>query len=87
MDEAFHDSVNPQIWPESFRFFFFLISFIFNSLNSETLICMRKPNSVDSKKGRLHDDVILQYQIPSGFCSVFCKLGILLFKPQWDYQI
>ena len=65
MDGAFHDSVNLQIWPESFRFF--LISFIFNSVNSETLICMRKPNSEDSKKGRLHDYVILLYQIPSGF--------------------
>ena len=24
MDEAFHDSVNLQIWPESYRFFKFL---------------------------------------------------------------
>ena len=44
MDWAFHDSVNLKIRPESFRFFFFN-SFIFNSVNSEALICMRKPNS------------------------------------------
>ena len=48
--------------------FFFLISCIFNSVNSEALICMRKPNSEGSKKGRFHDSVILLFQIPSGFC-------------------
>ena len=42
VDGAFHDSVRP----ESFRvFFFFFISFIFNAVNSEALICKRKPNS------------------------------------------
>ena len=45
VDGAFHDSVNLQIRPDSFRFFFFFISFIFNGVNSEALICMRKPNS------------------------------------------
>ena len=74
MDGAFHDSVNLQIRPESFRFFvvvvvFFFIYFIFNSLNSEALICIRKPNSwKDSIKGRFYDGVILLYQISSGFC-------------------
>ena len=68
MDEAFHDSVNLQMRPESFRFFFF-ISFIFNSVNSEALIWIRKPNSrKDSIKGRFYDGVILLYQISSGFC-------------------
>ena len=43
VDGAFHDSVNLQIWPESFCFF---ISFIINSVNSGALICIRKPNSV-----------------------------------------
>ena len=72
MDEAFHDSVNLQMRPESFRFcvlFFFFISFIFNSVNSEALIWIRKPNSrKDSIKGRFYDGVILLYQISSGFC-------------------
>ena len=43
MDGAFHDSINLKIRPESFHFFF--NSFIFNSVNSEALIGMRKPNS------------------------------------------
>ena len=42
-------SVNLQIRPESFRFFL-LISFIFNSVNSEALVYMRKPNSEGFKK-------------------------------------
>ena len=33
VDGAFHDSVNLQIWPESFRFFFFFIFDKFRSLN------------------------------------------------------
>ena len=65
MDGAFHDSVNLQIRPESFRFFFF---FSFLSY-SEALICIRKPNCrKDSTKGRFYDGVILLYQISSGFC-------------------
>ena len=63
MDGAFHDSVNLQIRPESFRFFFSFLSY------SEALICIRKPNSrKDSIKGRFYDGVILLYQISSRFC-------------------
>ena len=63
VDGAFHDSVNLQIRPESFRFFFSFLSY------SEVLICIRKPNSrKDSIKGRFYDGVILLYQISSRFC-------------------
>ena len=43
------------------HFGFFKISFIFNSVNLETLICMTSQILWDSKKGRFHDDVILPY--------------------------
>ena len=39
--------------------------------------------------GNMLDDVILLLQIESFVVLFFflCKLGILLFKPRWDYKI
>ena len=46
VDGAFHDSVTTNMTRIiSFFFSFFFISLIFNSLNSEALIYMRRPNS------------------------------------------
>ena len=48
VDGAFHDSVTTNM--TRIVSFCFFISLIFNSLNSEALICMRRPNLKDFKK-------------------------------------
>ena len=75
VDGAFHDSVTTNM--NRIVSFFFFISLIFNSLNSEALICMRRPNSEGFLKGA---------RFLPGF-TFLCKLGLLFFKRRWDYQI